>query len=87
MQTGTVPHADGAHKTVQFLQPGIGGGDGSGDNGNGNGNGGGSPDIPGENACNNNGGIFMDLVGGLGVQCAGEPKGPSEISGGVRAVR
>jgi len=43
----------------------------------------GAPDSSGELSCSNNGGIFMDLIGGSGVSCAGEPGGPSDISGGV----
>lgn len=58
-----------------MILPGNGDTSGGGSNG--------SPDIPNENACNVNGGIFIDLIGGTGVACAGEPGGPSSIAGGV----
>jgi hypothetical protein len=42
-----------------------------------------TPNVPAEDNCNANGGVFVDLIGGTGVNCAGEPNGPTFIQGGV----
>jgi hypothetical protein len=42
-----------------------------------------TPDTVNENSCNSNGGVFVDLIGGGGVSCAGEPNGPHFIQGGI----
>ena len=80
-QGGIVPSQDAQHRTTQVEQPGIG--DGGGDNGTGTPAPQPTPDTTNENGCNTNGGIFVDLIGGGGVSCAGESGGPTFIQGGV----
>ena len=47
------------------------------------------PDSSSEDRCNANGGSFLDIWGqaGSGVDCAGEPNGPSDIEGSQCGLR
>lgn len=42
-----------------------------------------TPNTAAEDGCNTAGGVFVDLIGGTGVSCAGLADGPTFIQGGV----
>lgn len=44
-----------------------------------------TPNTAAEDDCNTNGGVFVDVIGGTGVSCAGQVDGPTFIQGGVPA--